>query len=104
MNVVAALVNREDAERPTRTGEEGVPPHAVAVVNWFAYLIRLNEEHDLYRQHALRDPYLSAIKRYASLVRSKTTDHAEEDRFIRYGLASMDASKFEYSPPAERSQ
>lgn len=74
----------------------------IQIADWFAYVIRLNEEHELYRQHALKDPYLSAIKRYVSIVKTKTQDHAKEDGFIHYGLATMDASKFDYEPPAPR--
>jgi hypothetical protein len=79
----------------------------IQIADLFAYVIRLNEEHGLYQQRAIKDPYFSAIKRYANIVKSKTINYPAEEGeaeegFIWYGLSSMDASKFDYAPPSKR--
>lgn len=66
----------------------------IQIADLFAYVTRLNYEHSLYQTSPISDPYLSAIKRYASIVRAKTKDYARDDGHTWYGIATMDVSKF----------
>jgi hypothetical protein len=80
----------------------------IQIADPFAYVIRLNEEHGLYQQRAIKDSYLSAIKRYANIVKAKTINYPVEDGeaeegFVWYGLSSMAAIKFDYAPPSKTS-
>lgn len=74
----------------------------IQVADLFAYVVRLNEEHELYRGRDQKDPYLSAIRRYANIVKSKTRDYEDDDGVMQYGIRHMDASKFDYGPPSAR--
>jgi hypothetical protein len=79
----------------------------IQIADLFAYVVRLNEEHGLYQTRAIKDSYLSAIKRYANIVKSKTINYPAEEGeaeegFIWYGLSTMPASKFEFEPPSKR--
>ena len=74
----------------------------IQIADLFAYTIRLNEEHKLYQMRDIKDAYLSAIRRYANIVKSKTINYEDEDGVMQYGLRSMDATKFDYEPPSPR--
>lgn len=71
----------------------------IQIADLFAYVTRLNYEHSLY-QTSVADPYLSAIKRYASIVRAKTIDYTDENGQVVYGIRTMDAGKFIYELPS----
>lgn len=76
----------------------------IQIADLFAYVIRLNEENALYQSRTIKDPYLSAIKRYANIVKSKTINYPAEEGeaeegFVWYGLSSMPATKFDFGPP-----
>lgn len=71
----------------------------IQVADLFAYVIRLNHEHSLYQTPSVKDPYLSAIKRYAIIIRQKTLNFELDDGMTWYGITTMDANKFFYSKP-----
>lgn len=72
----------------------------IQVADWFAYVIRLHYEQSLYQRTGISDPYLSAIKRYAGIVRTKTTNYEWDDGAgTWYGISTMDATKFVYRGP-----
>jgi hypothetical protein len=78
----------------------------IQVADWFAYVVRLNHEYELWRappRQLVRDEYLLTISRYARIIRSKTVDFERADGSVHYGIATMDASKFEYEPSVEES-
>jgi Protein of unknown function (DUF3800) len=72
----------------------------IQISDWFAYVIRLYYEQGLDRTSGVTDGYLSAIKRYASIVRSKTIDYPRGDGFTDFGISTMDAGKFVFERPA----
>ena len=77
----------------------------IQVADRFAYVIRLNEENSLYQQQVIADPYLSTIKRYASIVRNKTRNYElpeVESGFLCYGISTITADKFIYEKPTPR--
>lgn len=79
----------------------------IQVADRFAYAVRMNEEHKLYQQSVIADPYLSTIKRYASLVRSKTRDYElpeVHDGFQSYGISTIGADKLIYETPSKQFQ
>ena len=74
------------------------------VADRFAYVLRLNEQEELYRKSTLSDPYFSTIKRYAGMVWSKNQDYDLPDvaeGFICCGISTITAEKFDYGPPSE---
>jgi hypothetical protein len=76
----------------------------IQIADWFAYVIRLNYEYELWKippRTLLGNEYLTTIARYARIVRSKTRNVERDDGSLYYGIATMDASKFDYDPPAE---
>jgi len=78
----------------------------IQVADRFAYVVRLNEEEELYQQQVISDPYLSTIKRYAAIVRSKTRNYELPDvepGFLSYGISTIGADKFIYEAPVARS-
>lgn len=77
----------------------------IQVADRFAYVVRLNEEEGLYQQNVISDPYFSTIKRYASIVRSKTRNYELPDvhaGFLCYGISTIGADKFIYERPPGR--
>ena len=70
----------------------------IQIADSFAYVTRLNYEHNLHAG-ASSDPYLSAIRRYAAIVREKTINYEREDGLSWYGISTMAASKFVYERP-----
>jgi hypothetical protein len=79
----------------------------IQVADQFAYVVRINEDKALYQQQVVSDPYLSTIKRYAALVRSKTKNYEladVEDGFQSYGITTISADKFPYEAPSRRFQ
>lgn len=70
----------------------------IQIADVCAYTTRLNHEHTLY-QRDVGDPYLSAIKRYAAIVRRKIINYEREDGLTWYGIATMDPRKFIYTKP-----
>jgi hypothetical protein len=75
----------------------------IQVADLFAYALRMNEEQELFKT-AQKDPYFSALRRYANIVKSKTVDYEDEDGTMQWGIRHMDASKFDYEPPSRKSQ
>lgn len=71
----------------------------IQISDWFAYVIRVYYENGLDRTSGVTDTYLSAIKRYASIVRGKTVNYPRGDGFTDYGISTMDASKFVFERP-----
>lgn len=68
----------------------------IQIADVCAYVTRLNYEEGLY-QRDVGDPYLSAIKRYAAVVRQKTINYEREDGLTIYGIGTMDPRKFVYA-------
>lgn len=78
----------------------------IQVADRFAYVVRINEEKALYQQQVVSDPYMSTIKRYAALVRTKTKNYElpeVDEGFMSYGISTMSADKFTYEAPPQRS-
>lgn len=71
----------------------------IQIADWFAYVIRVAYEQNLFQTYPISDPYLSAIKRYANIVRSKSVDFKRDPDFTWFGIATMDADKFVYEQP-----
>ncbi|MGH2453528.1 MAG: DUF3800 domain-containing protein, partial [bacterium] len=77
----------------------------IQVADVCAYVTRLNHEENLYQREIVGDPYLSAIKRYAAVVRQKTINFERDDGLNIYGIGTMDPRKFVYvGPHAEAGQ
>lgn len=97
---------RSDAGRamrqivPTPLFVDSAVTHGIQIADWFAYVIRIHEEHELHKQTTISDPYLATINRFAKIVQSKTVNFDEGD-FTRYGICTMDADKFIYKKPAD---
>jgi hypothetical protein len=66
-----------------------------------AYVLRIAYERSLFQHSSISDPYLSTIKRFAAVVRSKTVNYPEEDGRTWFGIATVSASSFEYEEPSE---
>jgi hypothetical protein len=65
-----------------------------------AYVLRVHHEEELFRTRDVTDPHLSAIKRYARIIKEKTVDY-EHQRLdgtpvTDYGIRNMAADKFIY--------
>ncbi len=71
----------------------------IQIADLFAYVTRMSHEKNLHQVQTVADPYLSAIKRYATIARQKTINYEVEEGFSWYGIATMDASKFYYAKP-----
>ena len=71
----------------------------IQVADRFAYVLRLHEENQLQKQRFCGDAYLATIKRYASVVWSKTKDYDRDDFTIR-GISRIAPGKFDYELPA----
>lgn len=101
-----AFMVRTDAGRskqhvvPTPLFVDSSLTPGIQIADWFAYVIRLEHEHQLARRN-VADTYLSAIKRYANIIRQKTVDFEREVDFTWYGIASMGAERFYYERPEE---
>jgi hypothetical protein len=79
----------------------------IQVADRFAYVVRMNEEKKLFQQQVISDPYLSTIKRYATLVRSKTKNYEladVHDGFQCFGISTVGADKLSYEGPSKRVQ
>ncbi len=79
----------------------------VQVADRFAYAVRINEEEKLHQQSVISDPYLSTIKRYASIIRTKTRNYElpeVAEGFVSYGISTIGADKLLYEPPADRAE
>jgi hypothetical protein len=76
----------------------------IQIADIFAYVTRLTYERNLV-SGSISDPYLSAIRRYFSIVREKTINYERGDGITWYGIATMDSSKFMFeaaaAPPEE---
>jgi Protein of unknown function (DUF3800) len=108
-----AFMARSDAGRAMRHivpsplfVDSAITP-GIQVADLFAYAIRENYENSLF-EGVTSDPYFSALKRYANIVRSKTMNYESETGYVWYGISTMDAGKFVYersggtgAPPAE---
>ncbi len=67
-----------------------------------AYAVRINEEKLLYQQSVILDPYLSTVKRYAGIIRSKTRNYERPEiqaGFTSYGISTISADKLIYDAP-----
>jgi Protein of unknown function (DUF3800) len=65
-----------------------------------AYVLRVCHEQELFRTRNVTDPYLSAINRYAKIIKEKSVDY-EHQGFdgtltITYGIRKMAISRFIY--------
>jgi len=70
----------------------------IQIADVFAYVTRLNYEQKLHLG-AVSDPYLSAVRRYAAIVRDKTINYDRGNGQFWYGISTMDANKFQYEAP-----
>ena len=68
----------------------------IQIADACAYVIRVNYEENLYERD-VGDPYLSAIKRYAAIVRERTINTVREDGLTIYGIGTMAVRKFVYA-------
>jgi hypothetical protein len=71
----------------------------IQIADWFAYVIRIHEEEELYKRTTISDPYFATIKRFAKIVQAKTVN-VDEGEFTRYGICTMGAEKFIYEAPS----
>lgn len=72
----------------------------IQIADMCAYILRLSYEHNLFQDRSVGDPYLSTIKRFATIVQSKTINYAKEDGGSWYGITTVSASRFAYDPPS----
>jgi hypothetical protein len=76
----------------------------IQIADWFAYVIRLNYEYELWTLPARAlagDEYLATIARYARIARAKTMDFVRDDGSLYYGITTMDSGKFDYGVAAD---
>ncbi|HEX7051989.1 MAG TPA: DUF3800 domain-containing protein [Longimicrobiales bacterium] len=70
----------------------------IKIADMCAYILRVDYEQGLDRGIRSGDPYLSAIARYAQIIRGKTVDF-DVDGQTHWGIRTMGEEHFIYDPP-----